>query len=128
MHIQWSYKFLEKVLIWLKNVSSIEKLQNSEVESFLNPNFDLNQTCKIVLQKTIEFGTLIQMSDFIFSWKMEKSSDLIKNVKKLNVEKLKFRETEPSRDQRFFCSDHSWTKYLEQGKKNPVKLNKNILS
>ena len=38
---------------------------------------------------------------------MEKSSDLIKNVKKLNVEKLKFRETEPSRDQRFFCSDHS---------------------
>ena len=77
MHFQLSFKFLEKVLIWLTNVSSIEKLQNSKVESFLKPLFDLNQTCKIVLHKTIKFGTLIQMSGFIFHENML-WSDLIK--------------------------------------------------
>ena len=46
--------------------TSIEKLQISKVESFLKSNFDLTQICKIVLSKNLKFGTLTQLSYFIF--------------------------------------------------------------
>ena len=39
LHFQWWSKFLEKVLIWLKNVTSITKLQISKAEIFLKLNF-----------------------------------------------------------------------------------------
>ena len=46
---QWSYNILEKVPIWLQNISSFRKQLSSKIESFLNANFDLNQGYKIVL-------------------------------------------------------------------------------
>ena len=39
LHLQWWFRFLEKVLMWLKNVTSIKNLPTSNVESFLKPNF-----------------------------------------------------------------------------------------
>ena len=34
LHFEWWFKFLEKVLIWLRNVTSIKKLPIGKVESF----------------------------------------------------------------------------------------------
>ena len=45
LHSQWRFKFLEKAIICLKNVSSINKLPIIEVERFLKSSFDLNQIC-----------------------------------------------------------------------------------
>ena len=50
-------KFIEKVLIWLKKVSSIKKPPISKVKSFLKSNFDLNQIRKIVLTQSHEIWT-----------------------------------------------------------------------
>ena len=40
---------MERVLIWLKEVSYIKELPISKVKSFLKTNFVLNQMWKIVL-------------------------------------------------------------------------------
>ena len=45
LHSQWWFKFLEKAIIYLKNVSSINKLPIIKVERFLKSSFDLNQIC-----------------------------------------------------------------------------------
>ena len=50
LHVQLSFKFLEKMLIWLK------KLTISKVESFLMSNFDLIKYLKLCLQKNYEIG------------------------------------------------------------------------
>ena len=42
LHFQWIFKFLEKMLIWFKTVSSVKKLPISNVESFLQSIFDTN--------------------------------------------------------------------------------------
>ena len=39
---QWWFKFLEKMVIWFKKVSSVKTLPVSNGESFLEPIFDLN--------------------------------------------------------------------------------------
>ena len=41
-HFQWWFKFLEKILIWFKKVSSVKKLPVTNGESFLESIFDLN--------------------------------------------------------------------------------------
>ena len=48
LHFQWWFEFLEKMLIWFKNVSSVKKLPISDDESFLESIFDLNWTYKIL--------------------------------------------------------------------------------
>ena len=53
---QRSFSFLEKVLIWLKKVTYISKLPVSKNKSFLKPNFDLTQTCKIELTQNHEIS------------------------------------------------------------------------
>ena len=45
LHSQWRLKFLEKAIICLKNVSSINNLPIIKVERFLKSSFDLNQIC-----------------------------------------------------------------------------------
>ena len=49
LHFQLLFTFLERVLIWLKNVTSIKKLPITKAEGFLKSNFDLNQIWKKVL-------------------------------------------------------------------------------
>ena len=39
LHFQCWFKFLEKVLIWIKNVTSAKKLTTCKVESYLKSNF-----------------------------------------------------------------------------------------
>ena len=43
LQFQWWFKFVEKEIIWFKNVSSIKQLWISKVEKFLKLSFDLNQ-------------------------------------------------------------------------------------
>ena len=45
LHFQLWFKLLEKEIICLKNVSSINKLPIIKVERFLKSSFDLNQIC-----------------------------------------------------------------------------------
>ena len=52
LYYWWRFKFLEKALIWLKNLSSIRNQPVSKAEDFLKSNFDLNQICQIVLTQS----------------------------------------------------------------------------
>ena len=76
----------KKYPFWLKNVSSFKKQLIGKVESFLKSNFSLNQRYKIVLTKSIKFGTLTQLTCFIFlSW-LEKCFEVTENLKKFKFE------------------------------------------
>ena len=48
---QWWFRFLRKMLLWLRIVISIKKLPISEVESSLKLNHEINQTYKILLSQ-----------------------------------------------------------------------------
>ena len=86
LHFQWSLRFLEKAFIWLQKVSSTKTLPTSKVESLVKPNFDLNQTCKIILPQNHEIWNFnatelidILIKDrrkFLHLWKMSKNWSL----------------------------------------------------
>ena len=42
LHLQWWFKFLERMLIWFKKVSSVKKAPIRNSESFQKSIFDLN--------------------------------------------------------------------------------------
>ena len=42
LDFQWLFEFLEKMLIWFKNVSAMKKLPITDGEGFLESIFDLN--------------------------------------------------------------------------------------
>ena len=66
LHFQRWFKFLEKVLIWLKNVTSIKKLPIRKVGSFLKSNFWPKSNMKNSGYTKPLFGTLTQLACFIF--------------------------------------------------------------
>ena len=87
LHLQWCFNLLEKVLIWLKNVTSIKKLPISKVECFLKSNFwPKSNIQKCCLHKTIKFGTLTQLACFIFLLKFIKMLWSYKNCQKMELE------------------------------------------
>ena len=49
LHFQWWFRFLEKMLIWLKKVSTVKKLPICNCESSLYLIFDLHWIFKILL-------------------------------------------------------------------------------
>ena len=49
LQFQWLFKILEKWLIWLNIVISIQKLLIRKVESFLKSNWNVDQTSKTML-------------------------------------------------------------------------------
>ena len=55
----------KKYPFWLENVSSFKK-QLSKIQSFLKSNLDITKYTKYCLHKTIKFGTLTQLTSFIF--------------------------------------------------------------
>ena len=69
--LRW-FHFLKKVLIWLKNVSSIKKLRINKVKSFPKSNFDQNQIFKIALtqsHKIWNFSATHLLYIFIKYWR-----------------------------------------------------------
>ena len=86
LHFQWSLRFLEKAFIWLQKVSSTKTLPTSKVESLVKPNFDLNQTCKIILIQNHEIWSFnaTELIDILIKdrrkllhlWKMSKNWSL----------------------------------------------------
>ena len=76
-------KFWEKYQFWLKNVSSFKKELIKKVQSFLMSNFGLNQEYKVVLHKTIKFGTLTQLT--FLSW-LEKCFEVTEIFQKFKCE------------------------------------------
>lgn len=57
-------------IIWLKKISSLQKLLISKTDGFLMSNFDLNQIRKTVLTQNLKLGTLTQLNCFIFLLKI----------------------------------------------------------
>ena len=84
LHFQWWFKFLEKVLIWLRKCwFYLKKMPKSKVESFRKANFDVSQECKIMPTWTIKFGTSTQLTclkteelNVLNIWKMWKKWSL----------------------------------------------------
>ena len=101
LHVQWRFKFPKKVLIWLKKISSIKKTTKkqswkiSEVKFWPKPNM---QNC---LNKSIKFGTLTQLTCFMFLIKMVK---MLWSYKKYIKKKRNLKEIGPNYDQKFACS------------------------
>ena len=68
LHFQWWFNFFEKILIWLKKVSSVKKVTISNDESFLEAIFDLKQIGKILLTQTIKFRSLTLKIEEMLWW------------------------------------------------------------
>ena len=116
LHSQWWFKFLEKVLIWLKKVNSTKKLLISKAESFLKSNFHLNQICKIVLTQSHYIWNFNAVTCFIFLLKI---GQMLSSYRKF-FKNWRLKETRPSCDKKFSCSDNHgqniWNKIEKSSK------------
>ena len=115
LHFQSWFKFLEKVLIWLKNVTSIKKLLISKVESFWKSNFWPKS--KYCLHKTVKPGTLTQLTWFIFLLKFIEMLWSYKKFQKIGVG----RELDRIRTKNLLAQTISY-KIFQIKWSNPVKL------
>ena len=106
LHFQWWFRFLEKVLIWLKNVISTKKIPINKTESFLKSNIVQNHICKI---ETWNFNATDLFYIFI---KCQRNALLSKKIS----QNWSLRETGPSHGKKFAFSDNPrqniWTKIL----------------
>ena len=83
MIIKISGKSVHLAPKWLQKVSSTKTLPTSKVESLVKPNFDLNQTCKIILTQNHEIWNFnaTELIDILIKdrrkllhlWKMSKN-------------------------------------------------------
>ena len=66
LHFEWWFKFLEKLLIWLKILPLSKNYQEAKLKVFKSQIFDLNQLCEIVLTQNHWIWTLTQLTCFVF--------------------------------------------------------------